>query len=491
MININKYIPLKAFWALTLKLVRYAGIICSDNIAQIINNITLNVIRKYMLKLDATNTIVWPGTPMVSKTGESSYSLGLGCNLLNNFYNFAKIFRKNGVEAKLFLDPLFADTFVTSHPAWEETTYLAEKMPANISEISKWDYPDFLKSANWSADNYSTLSDGIHIGRMNHMLRDAGITISNQWDYITYYTVIPNSELLALFNSVDVVLASGVHIGVASYSHTPYVTFPYGADLFSLPFEDTEIGWMQARGFKKAHRHIASGALMIDHLKHLGIPSNRIHLLPMMIDTDEYAPMEDNPVRDELRAMYPGKTIFFIGARQNWVWKGSDRLLRAISRILRERDDAMFLSVWYGQDVDRSNALLEKLGANNGFRKVGVMSKKTLRMYIDAADVCFDQFTHGGLGAFALEAMSLGTSLVTYYNRSKHFDFAEDPPLLNAFSEDEIYESIRWTLDNSANLKEHGRLCRDWVIRYHGHTSLWDSYDEVLRGAVQEKRYRQ
>jgi hypothetical protein len=107
-----------------------------------------------------------------------------------------------------------------------------------------------------------------------------------------------------------------------------------------------------------------------------------------------------------------------------------------------------------------------------------------LKRYIDAADVCVDQFTLGSFGTFALESMSIGTPLITYYSRDRHFKFDDTPPILHAFSEDEIYEQLLYCVNNKVKLQELGRKHRQWLIENHGHKKLWPSYDEVYRKAL-------
>lgn len=420
----------------------------------------------------------------------ADYSIGYSCNLANNAYTFCKIARKYGRDARLFLQPNFIDTTVLSLPIWEEIYFISDMMPEQPKVLPNWENPDFVKSSYWDETYINNMPINFEYEKLRDFFEDTPVEIYDQISYLMSYTVIPHRDLLRHYNSVDILHVSGLHIGVASFTNKPYVTFPFGGDLFITPFEDNEAGWMQNRGFKNADRHIASGKVMLQFMETLGISKSKIDLLPLMIDTDVNAPDPDNFLHRELNEKYPGKVIFLAGARQNWVWKGNDKLFRAIAKIAKHSDKAIFLTVWYGQDTAKSDKLIKELGIENKIVKIGVVSKAALRKYINAADVCMDQFTHGGLGTFALESMSCGKPLITYYNKTKHFDFAEDPPLLSSFTEEEIGEKINFCLKKTNELRATGNKHRDWTKKYHGHEALWPEYDAVYKRALSESKNR-
>lgn len=463
----------------------------TNNLSSIKNIISTQ--RKILLKNETFASSEKIPQPYIADANTiiKSYSIGYSCNLLNNLFTFCKIARKNGINAKLFLDPKFSDIAVTSLPHWEEVEFQDKEMPNNLSGLLKWDLPDFINTVDWNLDYFNSISLLFEYEKLQEFFRDSAIDIKvgDEISYLLAYTVIPHRDLIKLYNGVDILHVSGAHIGVASFSNKPYVTFPYGADLYSLPFEDNEIGWMQKRGFRKATRHIISGKAAMDYIEQLGISRRKIDLIPYVIDTDVYAPMLDNPLRSTTREQFPGKIIFLLGSRQNWAWKGNDKLWRAIAKVNKITDKALFFAVWYGQDLDKSGQLIEDLKIENNIKKIGVLSKPSLKKYIDAADVCIDQFTVGALGTFALESMSCAKPLVTYFNPEAHFSFEDKPPLLNAFSEDELVEAIIYCINNHNTLSELGYKHRSWIERYHGHKALWPAYDQVYKKAIMDYRF--
>lgn len=443
-----------------------------------------DIIRLQALRSSASCIPTPPGHPCDFEVKSvDEYRIGYSSNLLNNHYLFCKIARRMGTAATLHLDTWFQDNMATSQPAWEDMDFHEASVPDCEIVRSNMSLPDFVHEPHWNPEFHN-----IRFKDFDNTLIDKAfkgvISCGDDYNYLQAISYIPHRELIQSYKDVDVLQVSGSHIGVAAATQKPYVTFPYGADLYGMPFEDTEIGWMQARGFKRATRHIASGEVMLDYLTSLGISRASIDMLPFMIDTDTYAPLAENPIADELKAKYPGKRIFLIGARQNWAWKGSEKLLRAIAALGPRREEAVFLTVWYGQDTDRSDALIKELGISDSIVKLGILSKPMLRKYIDAADVCIDQFTLGAMGTFSLESLAIGKPLLTCVKIEKHLHYAEQPPILNACEVAEISEQLRYSIDNNHELEKIGTESRRWIIAHHGYETLWPQYDAVYRKAI-------
>lgn len=445
-------------------------------------------LRDIALRLDALSTVVPPQAHAcrIELRQEGAYRLGYSCNLLNNSYIFARIARRMGAQATLILDPRFHDNEVSALPAWEEVQYAGEAMPAVDAPLfSEWPLPDFVQTALWDLKHQNIGFTGPDY----ELLRAAyggkvAIAENDISQFFLYFNALGHKDLLQQYQDMDVLHVSGYHVGLASLAGKPYVTFPFGGDLYIEPFQNNERGWLYQRGFKCATRHIASGEIMLEYLHTLGVPKSRIDLLPFMMDTDIYSPQPGNPLRQALRRKYSGRVIFFVGARQNWNWKGSDKLWRAVAKALKREPNAMFLTVWYGQDSQRSLDLIRELGIENNVVRIGVLSKPSLRQHIDASDVCVDQFTLGGLGTFSLESLSIGKPLLTYYTPEKHFSSQATPPILSAFTVDEIADTLVQCVQGAAKLPELGTQSRAWAVENHGHEVLWPAYDATYRRAL-------
>ncbi len=416
------------------------------------------------------------------------YSIGFACNIANNSYILAKALVRKGKKTFLFWEPNFTDYYPLSNPVWEDIEYTADTEPKSVDFLlKKWVQPDFVLKANYGLD--AEMEINFDYEEMRNRFLGAPINISDSpLLFLKLHSLLHHKEMFRLFAKADVLHVSGYMTGLASLTEKPYVTFPYGSDLYTLPFQNDMRGWMQVQGFRRANMHIATGKLMLEHLEKLGVSRKRIALLPFMYDTDLYSPLDNNQLRDELKIKYPGKIIFFLGARQNWIWKGNDKFFKAVAKVKDIRDKAVFITTWWGQDTSKSEVLIKELKLDSSVKKIGVCSKPSLRKYIDATDVCVDQFTLGSFGTFSLESMSMEKPLLTYFNPEKHFNFEKEPPILNALTENQIYEILSSVLDNALNIKDLGKQAREWIKSYHSIEALWPEYDKVYKTALNDFR---
>jgi hypothetical protein len=64
--------------------------------------------------------------------------------------------------------------------------------------------------------------------------------------------------------------------------------------------------------------------------------------------------------------------------------------------------------------------------------------------------------------------------------------FAEEPPIPNSFSEDEIYENLLVLAKNEDRRIELGKKSRDWIIRTHSSRIVALRHLEILNQAVKK-----
>ncbi len=446
---------------------------------------------RLVLDVDAAAPVDSMPTPFRVPTPQRDYTIGYSANLLNNHYNFCKIARGMGRDALLFIDSGFQDLLVTSEPFWEERDMSVPGGDLRREAVSipeGWNDPEWVRRVEWRMENWSTYR-AFDKASARSCLEKAGFSFQGftVYDYFSFDNVSTHLDLLKEMNSVDVMQVSGTHVGVASYSQTPYVIYYYGSDAYEVPFRRNQIAKLQVRGIKRAKLHIARRHNR-EYLMALGIPPKKIIPLPFIIDTDAYAPGKGEMPRG---ANSMGRKVLFLAARQNWVQKGNDKLFKALSLLAKRRDDFICPSVWYGPDVSRSQALIGELGISHLVTPLEVMSKCRLRNLIKASHLVVDQFTIGLFGTLALEAMSCGRPVVSYLDRSLFSDengllggAYNACPIVSAFSPEEIAEVLHQLLDSDQELARVGEASRKWIVDFHGHEALWPLYDETYRKAL-------
>jgi glycosyltransferase involved in cell wall biosynthesis len=170
----------------------------------------------------------------------------------------------------------------------------------------------------------------------------------------------------------------------------------------------------------------------------------------------EYLP---NPVDTELFYRKPdvphdGKKRVLIASDSNWMVKGTDITIRALSEI---KDEVEVSIIGYGVDFGRTVALASSLGL-----RLNVLPKvphNRLNEYYWSADVVIDRFKLGSLGMVSLEAIACGRPVITYV--SSEYDVHRDFPLRDVKIPDRIIEAIK---GNSQILWE-GEY--DFLIKHH------------------------
>ena len=152
----------------------------------------------------------------------------------------------------------------------------------------------------------------------------------------------------------------------------------------------------------------------------------------------EYLP---NPVDTEL--FYPkpavphdGKKRVLIASDSNWMVKGTDITIRALSEI---KDEVEASIIGYGVDFGRTVALASSLGL-----RLNVLPKvlhNRLNEYYWSADVVIDRFKLGSPGMISLEAIACGRPAITYV--SSEYSQYKDFPLKDVKTSDGIIEAIK------------------------------------------------
>jgi len=107
--------------------------------------------------------------------------------------------------------------------------------------------------------------------------------------------------------------------------------------------------------------------------------------------------------------------------------------------------------------------------------------------YYHKSDVIVDQFGVGSTGLIGQEVMACGKPLVQYIDDSLYEKFySEKPPILNAQSEDEIYQKL-YSLVNDPSLgKQIGKKSQEWILKHHNHEKIIQKYI-YLYNAINDK----
>ena len=81
--------------------------------------------------------------------------------------------------------------------------------------------------------------------------------------------------------------------------------------------------------------------------------------------------------------------------------------------------------------------------------------------------------------------MSCGKPVLMFYKKEYILRaFGEEPPILNSFSEEDIFSNLMMLAKDMDFRKEVGRKSRDWIIKTHSPNVVAKKHLEILKSSM-------
>lgn len=143
-----------------------------------------------------------------------------------------------------------------------------------------------------------------------------------------------------------------------------------------------------------------------------GADPDRVHIIPLGVDTSRFAPLEKLAARREL-GLNGERLLLFVGRPDPL--KGLEVLISAASQL--EDPHGVRVLVVGGSESDaagfqRAHELAEQLDMASKVDYVGSVAHERLPYYYSAADICVIPSYYESFGLVALESMACGTPVV-------------------------------------------------------------------------------
>jgi glycosyltransferase involved in cell wall biosynthesis len=424
-------------------------------------------------------------------------------NIANNAYNNAKFLRRKGIEA----DVLCYDyTHVMAQPEWEDAAFEAQPDEFHpewdAMDLGGFQRPAWFLQAELASGRPGRAQRFKGQFRLERLLFHQPALWMRAWaKYLecrrtgsrpqprlldVLFTYPKRKRFEQWFEGYDLIQAYAtepIHAWMFAPDR-PYVAFEHGT-MREIPFEDSARGRLLALAYRQANRVLITNPDVLAAAQRLGLAN--FQFIPHPVDETKYRPCA-TPLRAELMNRHQTDLILFAPSRHNWALKGNDLLLRAFARFTRQaprRRPVLILSDW-GQEVDRSRALIDALGIGASVLWTPPLNKMKLIAYYNAADVVLDQFTLGVFGTVTPEAMACGKPVVMHLDRRAHeWCFAEMPPVVPAATEEDIFTRLMELAGDSARRAAIGQMSREWVIKHHGWELVADRQIAVYRELLQ------
>jgi ubiquinone/menaquinone biosynthesis C-methylase UbiE/glycosyltransferase involved in cell wall biosynthesis len=272
------------------------------------------------------------------------------------------------------------------------------------------------------------------------------------------------------------------------YCLQPFVPVELGT-MRELPFEDSALGRLLALAYRAAPHVVITNPDVISAARQLGLEN--YSFVPHPVDEDVWTPSTPDD-RRQLHRQHNAQYILVAPARQNWRLKGNDKYFSAVAELVKTGFDVKLLIPQWGQEVERSKALIRQLGIESRVVWLPPLPEPGLRELYRRCDLVLDQF--GDCGTFGLitpKAMACGTPVLLNYSPAVHeWCYSEHPPLENVFTAKQIFDAISRLLSHPEQMAEAGRRNRDWILRNHSKGIIAERMAKIAEAVTDRDKTR-
>jgi len=155
--------------------------------------------------------------------------------------------------------------------------------------------------------------------------------------------------------------------------------------------------------------NMADRILVLSRIQRKGleriIKSERIELVPNMVDTSQFLVPNLQRENDQLKVLFVARLL---------EEKGAIDLLRAIPIIVKKIPGAVFTFAGSGEDENKMKKMLEELGIKKYAKFVGhIRGEELVRLYMGSDVFVFPTYYKEGFPFVILEAMAAGLPIIT------------------------------------------------------------------------------
>ena len=186
---------------------------------------------------------------------------------------------------------------------------------------------------------------------------------------------------------------------------------------------------------------------------------------------------------EELRSKYINNNgiLLFSPSRQCWFEKGNDKMIKAFARFVKIFPDSKLVAVDWSTDAQNSKDLVNSLHISEKVNWIKPVAKKHLIEFYNAADIILDQFILGSWGTTTPEAMSCQKPVLMFYKEEYiKRAFGENPPILNSFSEEDIFSNLVKLAKDPDFRISLGKKSREWIMKTHSPDIVAKKHLEIL-----------
>jgi glycosyltransferase involved in cell wall biosynthesis len=238
---------------------------------------------------------------------------------------------------------------------------------------------------------------------------------------------------------------------------------------------------------RSADRHIAISGEIRDELLKLGVPNERITMIPNGIDLTRFRPVPEDQKRQlRVRLGLPVHRVVLVFVGRLAEGKGVLTLLRIWSELIRERPSLHLVMIGRGSDSfddceTEVRAFVDAHALGACTTLPGAVDN--VQAYLQAADLFVFPSEYEGFGLALVEAMACGLPVV-----STEVGVAADAigdgiagRLVPAKAPEQFRQALEWMIDRPERWAAMGQAGRQRVAVRYGMDAVADRYVALLR----------
>lgn len=264
----------------------------------------------------------------------------------------------------------------------------------------------------------------------------------------------------------DFIISDGFGSISAFLAKVPYAVKPYGSDIDILPFENNHIGKLAKKTYQNSVAVL--GTFGLESLSKIEGTQGKRKNAGVIIDTEKFIPKLKSKEK---------KISFFYASRLDFKLKKHDKAIRAFKKLLKTYDSELYF-IEYGSDVTETHNLVKQLKIEKNVKFYNfTASKPVMAQLYTMHDAIIANLAFGHVGTTELEAMSCDKPVIAYVKIK--FDLEKKLPILNAFTEEEIYQKMIDVCENR-NLPSG---MRQFIEKYFGIEHFLEHLHPLLNNA--------
>jgi glycosyltransferase involved in cell wall biosynthesis len=265
----------------------------------------------------------------------------------------------------------------------------------------------------------------------------------------------------------------------------PFILTSWGMEILTLPADNILLKTMARTAAWKAHKITVDANLLKRIWIQLGVPPNKIQIIPFGIDPKTFNPnINGTPIRKKLGMQKDDIVLISTRALRNHHYNVAT-FIRAMPMILKSCKNARFIVKGKGPLETYLKKLATKLGVTDQIHFAGLVSQTEHARYLAAADIyvstCFVDTTSVSL----LEAMATGLApIVTDIKGNREWITPGENGLTFAPQDHKALAQQAIQLINNDDLrKQFGEKCRQKAEQASWEkcvTKMQHIYEEIL-----------